>query len=294
LMSIGSWWPGTITNIEDNKVTLVLKQGVRHIHKDRIHALLKKQDHGKRRTLLKEATIASQNAALLGENARSVQEGTPTAKEAPLQAEDTRLAPEPMIPRMQSQSSVDDSNAENMMIPKTWSKIGARKASDIGCGAVPTAMGHDLTTIVMRNVPNNFTRDQLLAFVDDSGFRGLYDFLYLPVDLKKEVGLGYAYINFVSREDAEAFAEHFRGFKDWKAQSEKVCQITWSDALQGLNAHVERYRDCIVMHESIPDEFKPVVFKAGVRVPFPEPTKKIRMPRPRWFFRAISCFFGAD
>jgi hypothetical protein len=63
-------------------------------------------------------------------------------------------------------------------------------------------------------------------------------------------------------------------------QSEKVAAVTWSDAMQGLDEHVERYRDCPVMHESIPDEFKPLLFKDGVRVPFPKPTKKIQAPRP--------------
>jgi len=81
-------------------------------------------------------------------------------------------------------------------------------------------------------------------------------------------------------QDAKAFSTHFTGFTRWNMQSEKVCQVVWSDAMQGLDQHVERYRDCPVMHESIPDEFKPVLFKDGVRVLFPEPTKKIRAPRP--------------
>jgi len=138
----------------------------------------------------------------------------------------------------------------------------------------------ELTTIMMRNIPNNVTREQLLTLVNDEGFQGRYNLLYLPVDLKNKVGLGYAFVNFVSHEDAEAFSQHFRGYKNWNMQSDKVCEITWSDALQGLDEHVQRYRDCPVMHESIPDEFKPVLFKDGVRMPFPEPTKRIRAPRP--------------
>mmetsp|Transcript_30241 Transcript_30241/g.66134 ORF Transcript_30241/g.66134 Transcript_30241/m.66134 type:complete len:157 (-) Transcript_30241:119-589(-) len=35
------------------------------------------------------------------------------------------------------------------------------------------------------------------------------------------------------------------------------------------------------MHEAVPDEYKPVVFQDGVRVPFPAATKKLRAPRMR-------------
>lgn len=44
-----------------------------------------------------------------------------------------------------------------------------------------------------------------------------------------------------------------------------------------------RYRDSPIMHGSVPDEFKPVIFEAGTgrRVDFPEPTKKLRAPRRR-------------
>jgi len=311
LRSNGLWSPGKITKIEGDKVAVVLKEGVKHIRKDKMHALMKKLDLV---DPLKEAKLANQNAALQVENARLVQENIMMAKQASLQAENARLAQENMMMRMQSQSTalIYDPAMMNSWdfpqldgtIPNSWSKIGARKASDSGSGTESTSTGgsskrvsfaddepektnplahlpsHELTTIMMRNIPNNVTREQLLVLVDDEGFQGRYDFLYLPVDLKKKVGLGYAFINFASHEDAEAFAQHFRGFNAWNMQSEKVCEITWSDVLQGLDAHVERYRDCPVMHESISDEFKPVIFQDGARVPFPAPTKKIRAPRP--------------
>jgi phosphatidylglycerophosphate synthase len=50
---------------------------------------------------------------------------------------------------------------------------------------------------------------------------------------------------------------------------------------KGLGAHIERYRNSPVMHESVPDEYKPAMYTRGVRVPFPPPTKNLRMPRIR-------------
>jgi len=315
LRSNGSWSPGTITKIEDDKVTVVLKEGVKQIRKEKMHSLLKRQDLAQP---LKEASLANQNAALQVENARLLQENIMMAKQARLQAENALLAQENVMMRMQSQSRTPIYDPAMMnswdvpqldgTIPDSWSKIAARKASDISWSTMSTATGgssrkvsfaddekpekknaladvppHELTTIMMRNIPNNVTREQLLTLVNDGGFQGRYDFLYLPVDLKKKVGLGYAFINFACHDDAEAFARQFRGFKDWKMQSEKVCEITWSDALQGFDAHVERYRDCPVMHESIADEFKPLIFKDGACLPFPEPTRKVRAPR--WWCR---------
>eukprot|EP00929_Paragymnodinium_shiwhaense_P100452 TRINITY_DN6278_c0_g1_i1.p1 TRINITY_DN6278_c0_g1~~TRINITY_DN6278_c0_g1_i1.p1 ORF type:complete len:427 (+),score=121.04 TRINITY_DN6278_c0_g1_i1:185-1465(+) len=136
------------------------------------------------------------------------------------------------------------------------------------------------TTVMMRNIPNNYSRDLLLSLVDELGFEGTYDMVYLPVDFKTEVGLGYAFLNFAEHEAAAKFRDRFKGFRDWKVLSEKVCEVSWSDALQGLHHHIQRYRNSPVMHETVPDVFKPALFENGQRVAFPPPTKKIRAPRP--------------
>jgi hypothetical protein len=135
------------------------------------------------------------------------------------------------------------------------------------------------TTIMMRNIPNNMTRTMLLDLVNAEGFVGSYDFLYLPVDFKSRVGLGYSFINFIDAEVASRFFQHFSGFCHWGLRSDKVCEVTWSESIQGRDAHVERYMNSPVMHESIADECKPVLFKDGERMPFPAPTKRIRAPR---------------
>jgi hypothetical protein len=138
-----------------------------------------------------------------------------------------------------------------------------------------------LTTMVMRNIPNNMSRDMLLSLIDAEGFKGSYDFVYLPLDFKAMVGLGYSFINFINSEEAVRFQEHFSGFCSWNLRSDKVCQVTWSESLQGRDAHIERYRNSPVMHESMADGCKPVVYKDGERTAFPEPTKRIRAPRQR-------------
>lgn len=86
-------------------------------------------------------------------------------------------------------------------------------------------------------------------------------------------------MNFLSTADAERVMERFIGFQQWKVVSFKVCDVTWGDEqVQGLQAHTERYRNSHVMHESVPDVYKPAIFLGGVRVPFPPPTKRLRPP----------------
>jgi hypothetical protein len=137
------------------------------------------------------------------------------------------------------------------------------------------------TTMMMRNIPNNYTREMLLNLLSKHGFSKSCDLVYLPIDFQTEVGLGYAFINMVSVEEVEKFRRRFHGFSDWGIASQKVCEVTWSNPLQGLQPHIDRYRNSPVMHETVPDSYRPVLFKDGKRIPFPVPTKRIRAPRLR-------------
>merc|ERR1711904_586515 len=139
----------------------------------------------------------------------------------------------------------------------------------------------DRTTVMVRNIPNSYTSSSLVELFEAKGYRTKFDFVYLPIDFRTGVNLGYAFVNFVSNLDAHHFILDFDGFRDWSLESLKICEVSWADPYQGLEEHVERYRNSPVMHEKMPDEYKPRVYRAGVRVPFPEPTKRIRAPRMR-------------
>merc|ERR1712094_88997 len=41
-----------------------------------------------------------------------------------------------------------------------------------------------------------------LDLINAEGFQGSYDFLYLPLDFKGMVGIGYSFINFINSEQA--------------------------------------------------------------------------------------------
>jgi len=120
-----------------------------------------------------------------------------------------------------------------------------------------------------------------LELLDAEGFAGSFDFVYLPVDLKRWAGLGYAFVNFAHHADAKRASAHFQGFRNWVVNSSKVCVAMWSEPLQGLAPHIERYRNSPLMHELVPEHVRPVLLHNGTRVPFPAPTREIKYPQPR-------------
>lgn len=134
------------------------------------------------------------------------------------------------------------------------------------------------TTVMMRNLPNNYTRDMLLDMLEIEGFSAVVTFLYLPMDFDRHANLGYAFVNLVDEVAADHFWQAFDGFSRWSLPTAKVCQIRWSGPHQGHQAHVDRYKNSPVMHASVPDEFKPMVFENGVRLAFPPPSRKLRPP----------------
>jgi hypothetical protein len=135
------------------------------------------------------------------------------------------------------------------------------------------------TTVMLRNLPNNYKRDEVLKLLDKEGFSGKYDFVYFPIDFDTGAALGYAFVNFVSTADAEAGMQSLEGFSQWHVTSDKVCTVAWSQHSQVLATHVQRYRNSPLMHELVPDGYRPVLFEGGQRVAFPSPTKKIKAPR---------------
>jgi len=136
------------------------------------------------------------------------------------------------------------------------------------------------TTVMLRGLPQSYTRADLLDLLDAQGFYGRFNFIYLPMDFKRQRNLGYALVNLVLPSEAVRLSACFEGFSQWKKEDhDVVCEATWCNPHQGLEAHVERYKNSPVMHESVPEEWRPMLLKNGVPIPFPPPTIKIKCPK---------------
>jgi hypothetical protein len=134
------------------------------------------------------------------------------------------------------------------------------------------------TTVMLRNIPNKYTQATLLQALDARGFRGVYNFFYLPVDYKNHCNMGYAFINFVDNAGATSFMYAFKGYQ-LPAKSTKVCDTCWA-RVQGLKANVEHYRNSPV--NDLPDpEYRPLLFQNGIEVAFPRPDSAVKRTSAR-------------
>lgn len=139
--------------------------------------------------------------------------------------------------------------------------------------ATPVALDQR-TTVVIRNLPGECTRDRLMAMLDEEGFAAQYDFLYLPIHFGTASAFGHAFVNLTHPGVTPAFFERFHGYRcPWAYPGQRACSVSWSTTHQGLRAQVDRYRNSVVMRDDVPDEFRPVVLYKGMRVVFPPRTE---------------------
>jgi hypothetical protein len=128
------------------------------------------------------------------------------------------------------------------------------------------------TTVMLRNIPNNYNRDSFVELLDSQGFSGLYDFIYVPLDFKSRVAIGYAFLNFTSHVAALRAFDVFHGFSTWRGKSRKVCEVTWSETHQGLEANIEVVQSSKMNRRRVPEVCKPFIIKNGQRMMLPPPS----------------------
>jgi len=136
------------------------------------------------------------------------------------------------------------------------------------------------TTFMIRSLPRHMTRTKLEDLLDDAGFAKQYDFIYLPANLKVKESYGYGFVNLVSGAVAARFMAYFNGYS-WPDRSQEPMGVHKSEALEGLDALIQRYRNSPLMHSSVPEEVRPAIYRDGVKAPFPSPTVDLRAPRMR-------------
>ncbi len=94
------------------------------------------------------------------------------------------------------------------------------------------------TTVMLRNIPNKYSRAGLLSALVERGFDPNIDCnnLYLPMDASSGCNLGYAFLNFTTHDKAVTFMKQFDGVRLPSAGSRKVCTVVWANK-QGVFQH---------------------------------------------------------
>jgi len=109
----------------------------------------------------------------------------------------------------------------------------------------------------------------ILEEIHEAGFALDVDFLYMPIDLRFQHGVGYCFVNLTSAEAAQRFRERFHHASSKLINSGKVFEVS-TGKVQGLAANIEAYRNSAVM--TMKSKFHPVLLKNGEPIPFPAPT----------------------
>jgi hypothetical protein len=125
------------------------------------------------------------------------------------------------------------------------------------------------TTLLLSNLPDALTQEDLLEVLDREEFSGLYDFVFLP-EISSKPSERHALVNVTQYEHGIAIAARLHGKSAWGIGDEmRECNVTWSLAAQGLADLVHVYRDAPENQADISDELRPMLFSKGFPVPFP-------------------------
>jgi hypothetical protein len=150
-------------------------------------------------------------------------------------------------------------------------QTGANKKS-----AASLVLPRGTTTAMLRNIPNKYTQLGLVSRLYEGGYRGLLDFIYLPIDFKNKCNVGYAFVNFRTAEACARFANEYHGSNSRDKlpgyNSKKICEVS-AARYQGCDENVRRLQISSVMPELMATpEWLPKLFdEAGKEVDFPLP-----------------------
>ncbi|CAJ1446656.1 unnamed protein product, partial [Effrenium voratum] len=105
----------------------------------------------------------------------------------------------------------------------------------------------NITTLMIRNIPNRYTQQELISELEDLGFAGTFNFLYIPLDKGTMSNVGYAFVNFVDTEWSQKCIDAFQNyrFKRHRKTSGKIAAISAAH-LQGLEANLAHYEKSAV------------------------------------------------
>ncbi|CAJ1404500.1 unnamed protein product [Effrenium voratum] len=121
------------------------------------------------------------------------------------------------------------------------------------------------TTMMIRNIPNRYTQREFVRELDDLGFAGTYDFLYLPIDKGTLCNVGYAFVNFLEPKDGERCMEVFHNyiFQRYRKARGKIAAVSIAH-LQGLEANLRHYQNSAVnMAPRIKQQRGPLIIPRG-------------------------------
>jgi RNA recognition motif-containing protein len=97
----------------------------------------------------------------------------------------------------------------------------------------------EYTTVMVRNIPTKYTQQWFVEEVQSIG--SSCDFVHMPIAKKFPINLGYAFVNFVTPEEARQFIATFRGHQFSKSPNSSKRALVSYASLQGFEENLEFY-----------------------------------------------------
>jgi len=123
---------------------------------------------------------------------------------------------------------------------------------------------------MLRNIPNKYDQKMLLDELHQAGFENTYNFFYLPMDLRNNANVGYAFINFVKPEDFERFSKGFQGHQ-FKQGGKRTAAVSPA-VVQGFSANVRN----LAKKKVTAGDFRPLVIKDGISMSLEDAAKHLK------------------
>jgi len=144
------------------------------------------------------------------------------------------------------------------------------------------------TTIMIRNIPNKYTRQMLHDRLINVFKKTDYDFIYMPIDFNNKCNVGYAFVNFRNEGAVELALKTFHMVECQTAlpgfNSSKIVEMTPA-RVQGLQSNIEHLQQSTVLDQLREnDDWTPLIFdENGDDKPFPydNPKKKRKSNQSR-------------
>jgi hypothetical protein len=113
-------------------------------------------------------------------------------------------------------------------------------------------------TLMMKNMPCHLRRSDILAAIEEVGFKHRHDFFYVPT--RRNRILGYAFVSFPDPHTANEFAAAMTGYEFKNSFSGKSVVIAPA-TIQGLDKNLKHFSETAVMQT----DAKPLFGNAKLR-----------------------------
>lgn len=112
------------------------------------------------------------------------------------------------------------------------------------------------TTVMLRNLPNRYSRSDLLERLSSMGLEGSFDVLYLPLDYRSGYNLGYAFVNALGPAEVSLLGGVLSGLRWEPPPCSKVAAVCYA-RVQGRDALINHLLEA---HFPQNPESQPLVF----------------------------------